>query len=181
MLLPPLLVANLGVPMLVLLWPAHVLAWLPFTVLQAELAHRELRLPRATALKISAVAKLVSAFIGVPLAWAGMLAVQFGVGAALSATGAASSGALAAATLPLRLAWLPPTANAWRVYLAFALLAVPCCLLALGTEFIIARRMLASCEPRALRGWIKRANLLSYLLLVLAAAVYPVVTGGRAW
>lgn len=181
MLLPPILVANVGVPMLALLWPAYWLAWLPLTVLQAELAHRDLGLPRATALKSAGIAKLVSVMLGVPLAWAGMFALQLGVGAVLTAAKAANPGALAYATLPLRLAWLPPTENAWRVYLAFALLAVPCCLLALAAEFRIARRMLASCDPRAVRAWIKRANLLSYLLMVLAAAIYPLASGGKAW
>jgi hypothetical protein len=49
------------------------------------------------------------------------------------------------------------------------------------TERAIARRMLAGLEPHAVRSWIDRANVLSYVLLVITAALYPIVTGGRAW
>jgi hypothetical protein len=181
MLLPAIVVANVGVPMLLLLWPAHWLAWLPSTLLQAELAHRGLALPRAAALKVAGVAKLVFTLIGVPLVWAAMLVLQFAVGALLTLSGAGDSNVVAAITLPLQSAWLAPTEDAWRVYLAFAVLAVPCCLVALLTELAIARRMLAGRESPAVRRCIERANALSYLLLVIAAGVYPVATGGRAW
>jgi hypothetical protein len=181
MLLPAILVANVGVPMLLLLWPALGLAWLPLTLLQAELGHRGLQLPRAVALKIVGVAKLTATLIGVPLVWVVMLALQLAVGALLSVTGAGDSSVVAAATLPLRSAWLAPTQDAWHVYLAFAVLAVPCFAVTLVTERAIARRMLAGFELHAVRSWINRANVLSYVLLVITAALYPVATGGRAW
>jgi hypothetical protein len=178
MLLPPILVANIGVPMLLLVWPAHWLALLPLTVLQAEIAHRSLQLPRRRALQVAGAAKLISVALGIPLAWAGMWALQVALQFAM---GAAQSSSVAAATFPLRCAWLVPTENAWRVYLAFALLAVPCWLVAQLMEFAVARRMLSARPPRAVRSWIVRANLLGYFLVVLAAGVYPVASGGRAW
>jgi hypothetical protein len=181
MLLPAILVANIGVPMLLLLWPVLWLAWLPLTLLQAELGYRGLQLPRAVALKTVGVAKLTATLIGVPLVWLVMLALQLAVSALVSVTGAGDSSVVAAATLPLRSAWLAPTEDAWRVYLAFAVLAVPCSLVTLMTERAIARRMLASLEPHGVRSWINRANVLSYVLLVITAASYPVATGGRAW
>jgi hypothetical protein len=181
MLLPAILVANIGVPMLLLLWPAYGLAWLPLTLLQAELGHRRLQVPRLAALKLVGVAKLLATLIGVPLVWAGMLALQFAVGALLAATGAEFSSVVVAAALPLRSAWLAPTESAWRVYLAFAVLAVPCCLMTLLTERAMARCMLAELEVRAVRSWLNRAHALSYMLLVIPAVLYPVMTRGRAW
>lgn len=181
MLLPAILVANIGVPMLLLLWPAHWLAWLPLTVLQAALARRDMQLPQAVALKTAGMAKLVSTLIGVPLVWTAMLVLQIAVSALLSLTGAGGSSVAAVVTAPLRSAWLPPTDNAWRVYLAFAVLAVPCCLATRIVELAMARRMLPDREPQDVREWIERANVLAYLLLVLAAGMYPLATGGRAW
>jgi hypothetical protein len=181
MLLPGILVANVGVPMLVLLWPAHWLAWLPMTLLQVELGHRRLQLSRATALRIASTAKLVSTMLGVPLTWAVMFGVQLAVGAGWAALGAPDWRVLRAITWPLQSAWLAPTESAWDVYLAFAVLAVPCCLVSLTLESLITRRMLPAREPHTVQAWIRSANLLSYLLLLLAAGVYPLATGGRAW
>jgi hypothetical protein len=186
MLLPGILVANVGVPMLVLLWPAQWLAWVPMTLLQAELGHRRLQLPRGAALRIVSTAKLAATAFGVPLTWAVMLGVQLALGAGLAASGILNEDALdgrvlGAVTWPLRAAWLAPTENAWQVYLAFAVLLVPCCWVSFSIESLITRRMLPTCEPRTMRAWIQIANVLSCLLLLLAAAVYPVAMQGRAW
>ena len=167
--------------MLVLLWAAHWLAWIPTTVLQAELGRRRLQLSRGAALRTAGAAKLVAIAVGIPLVWAVMVGVQLALGAGLAALGATEGALLGTVTWPLRAAWLAPTESAWRVYLAFAVLLVPCWLVSIGLESLISRRMLVVVEPRAVRAWIQVANLWSYLLLLLVACIYPIATGGRAW
>jgi hypothetical protein len=180
MLLPGILVANVGVPLLALLWPAHWLALVPLAVFEGELGHRRLQLARPAAMRVALFGNLVSTCVGVPLVWALMLAVEFGTSAVLSMLGVSGSSVVRALAFPLTSAWIGPTDDAWRVYLAFAVQAVPCCLASIAIESMIARRMLAR-EPQALRGWITQANLMSYLLLLVVTLTYPLASGGRAW
>jgi hypothetical protein len=181
MLLPGILVANIGVPMLALLWPAHWWALGPMVFLAGQLGHQRLQVPRRSVIKAALVANLASTAVAVPLVWLGMLALEIGAGAALAAFDVPPSSVLRHAAFPLRAAWLDPTEDAWRVYLAFAILLVPCCLASMFTQYIIARRMLAGAQPRLLRAWIQSTHLWSYLLLLSVAAAFPLAAGGVAW
>ena len=74
--LAPLL-ADAGIPMIALTLPLMLILLIPVVVIEAFLCKRWLRLTNWDAMKSNAVANLVSTIVGVPLAWAIMLGLQF--------------------------------------------------------------------------------------------------------
>jgi hypothetical protein len=75
-----LFLADVGVPMIFLTFPAMVMLLLPIIMVEAYFLHKWLALGAWEAAKSSAIANIVSALLGVPAAWAVMLCVEFGVG-----------------------------------------------------------------------------------------------------
>ena len=74
-LLPSL--ADAGVPMLFTTWPAMSALLIPIVVIEGFLCKKWLAITTRDAMKSNAVSNLASTVIGIPLAWALMLGVQF--------------------------------------------------------------------------------------------------------
>ena len=68
----------MGIPMIVVTLPAMVMLLVPVIVIEGLLCKRWLGLTTLQAIKSNAVSNLASTIIGVPVAWAIMLAVEFG-------------------------------------------------------------------------------------------------------
>ena len=68
-LLPSSASADIGLPMLFVVWPPLVLLLLPVIAIEASCAHRVLGLDWRRALSVSGRANLISTLLGVPLAW----------------------------------------------------------------------------------------------------------------
>ena len=175
--LPSLALANAGLPMLALAWPLHWIALLPVTLLEGELAHRRLEVQRLRGMKVSLVGNLISTLIGVPLAWAAMLAVEaiVGYGVFSFVDDPSISRTMHYVLFPFMVAWLGPTNNVWIVYLAFVILAVPFCIASIFIEGKVAKRMLPSVPAASVKAWVKLANVVSYVLLVVFSALFPLV------
>jgi len=73
------LLADAGVPMIVLTFPAMAVLLLPIILVEAWFLHKWIALGAWDAAKSSAVANIASTLVGVPAAWAVMLCVEFGV------------------------------------------------------------------------------------------------------
>lgn len=71
------LFADVGIPMIFLTWPAMVILLVPVILIEGVLCRRWLGLKTWQAIKINALSNLASTLIGVPIAWAVMLAVEF--------------------------------------------------------------------------------------------------------
>jgi len=166
--------ANAGIPMLAFTWPLQWLALLPVVAIEAALVARALGTPYRNLLWPVAKANLVSTLVGIPLAWAAMLALEFLVlgGMNLLPPETANSRVLQVLSFPFAVAWLGDV-GAWVVYAAFVVLAIPFCLVSIAIE----RRMLAKSLPGAdaasLRSGVKLANIASYLLLVVGTVAFP--------
>src|SRR5260370_1208577 len=81
---PSTVLADVGLPMLVFVWPASWILLVPIVLVEAVIARRILALPPARCLKISFVANLVSTMVGIPLAWLAALLLELllaGIGA----------------------------------------------------------------------------------------------------
>ena len=164
-------VANVGIPMLVLAWPALWIALAPVVVFEAFLGTRRLKLQWRPALKVSLIANLWSTLAGVPAAWVGLLALEMLVGYTASALGADRSWNYI--LFPFMIAWIGPTENAWIVYLAFVLLAIPFCWVSIWIEGGVAVKRLRDHPPKEVRSWVLHANVWSYILLVACSIAFP--------
>lgn len=165
--------ANMGIPMLALAWPAHWAALLPVIAVEGFIGQRTARMPIGHALKVSAFANLWSTFIGVPVVWAALFAVEVVLGIGLSQIDPVWGNHWL--LFPLSAAWLGPDADVWQVYLAFVILAVPFCIGSIWIETRVALRMCPTHAPATIRSWMRRANFWSYVLLVSVAVAFPVM------
>jgi len=159
--------------MLALAWPAFWIALIPVILIEGLICVRELGLGWKRALEVSAAANLMSTFVGIPVAWILLVGIEILVG--LSANALAVERAWSYALFPLMLAWLNPTDNVWIIYAAFALLAIPFCVVSIWIERKVAMRMLPELQPEKVRAWVKRANIWSYVLLVACSIAYPLL------
>jgi hypothetical protein len=72
----PFVVANAGVPMLAFHMPAFVLALVPIVAIEALILARRFAVPWIRTLWPTCAANLASTFIGVPVAWGALLALE---------------------------------------------------------------------------------------------------------
>jgi hypothetical protein len=61
--------ADAGVPMLFITWPGMLLALIPVVFIEAWIMRPRLELTSGKALKLAAIANLVSTVVGIPLTW----------------------------------------------------------------------------------------------------------------
>jgi hypothetical protein len=165
--------ANMGIPMLALAWPAHWVALLPVIALEGFIGKRASGIPIGLAMKTSAYGNLWSTFIGVPVVWVALFAVEMVLGIGLSQIDPKWGNHWL--LFPLFAAWLGPTENIWQVYAAFVILAVPFCIGSIWIETKVALSMCSIYPPASIRAWIRRANIWSYVLLVSVALAYPIL------
>jgi len=183
------MLADAGVPMIFLTFPAMLKLLVPIVLIEAWLYRRWVPLPTKAALTSSALANLASTLVGVPLAWGVMLLFQLGIlGSILSVSRLDRgldrlNGPLADVVLTLLApAWLGPSAKYWMVPLATIVLLVPTYFLSVWIEQLIVRRMVktsgVNCpdfSPAQLGVVVRNANLVSYGVLVFGSSVWLLV------
>lgn len=162
---------NMGIPMLVVAWPAYWLALLPVIAFEGHLGSQVLNLGRAEAMKTAAVANLWSTFLGIPVVWVGLFALEMIIGVGLSGTNV--RGVAEWVLFPFMTPWLAPTENIWLVYAAFVILAVPFCVASIWIETKVALRRHPNHEAEHLRKWIRHANIWSYIVIAALAIGFP--------
>ena len=73
------ILANIGVPMIFIHWPLMVCALVPVIIVEAWVIRRRLSLSVGEVWVGVGKANLLSTFVGVPLAWLAMLALEYAV------------------------------------------------------------------------------------------------------
>jgi hypothetical protein len=164
--------ANAGVPMLVLVWPASWIAFVPIVLIEAFVARHVLALSVKECLRLSVVANLWSTLLGIPLAWLAMFVVEMGVGA-LIVGAKIDVGAVGTALLaPFMVAWIGPEPVRWQMAAAAAALCIPFAAASIWVEAWSARRRVSAERART---WARRANLTTYGLAFVALALTALV------
>jgi hypothetical protein len=150
-----LLLADAGVPMIFLTFPAMAVLLLPIVFLEAWLFRKWLGLETWTAVKSSALANLGSNLIGVPAAWAVMLGFEFGVGWGILKIPALNrmadnwhSPIATAVSALLSAAWLGPDEKNlyWMIPVAVLGLMVPTFFASVWIETFIVEQMVGTPE-----------------------------------
>lgn len=173
--------ANIGVPMLAVVWPVSWALLVPVVLLEAWFARKLPGMPPRRAVLATATANVVSTLAGIPLVWALLLAADFMLG------GDAARGIdtlwLRVYAVTVQAPWLIPYESEldWMVPAAAIVLLVPFFFASVFIERAVFLRFYRS-QPELVRRWSWRANLASYGLLlavlvgILAAAVLEVPT-----
>jgi hypothetical protein len=169
------ILADVGVPMIFVQWPLMICALIPVIVIEALVIRKQLVLSYGRAFAGAAKANLVSTIVGVPLAWAIMLAVEFAT--LYPAILAAEKWHWRLDESPvfyifyvLGMAWTGPAGHsAWPIALAAALLLIPTFFVSIRIERRLYRRFYTEQDTISVDHACWSANLYSYALLFLPA------------
>lgn len=163
-----MIIANAGIPMLEVIWPAAWLSLAPVIVIEGLLARRMLGIPARRAIGAAAVANLVSTFVGIPLVW-GVLAtievMHFGTGEGMGTTG------LQVYAVTVQAPWLVPYMEhlAWMVPVATIVLAPVFYVASVLVEHAVCRFWFGAIPARRRWRWALAANGISYAALTIVA------------
>ncbi len=186
------LLADAGVPMLVLTLPAMLILLVPIVLIEAWLCRRWLGVTNWVALKCNTLANLVSTLVGVPLAWGTVLLFDFlvlGTILRIPAVERASDKwntplAHIVGTI-LFPAWLGPDEKRlyWMIPLATIVLLLPTFFISVLIETSVIGRMVGTLEDGTsnlssdrIRIAVRNANLVSYSLLVIGSTAWLLVS-----
>lgn len=173
---PFLVVADAGIPLIAVTWPAMVVALAPIIVMEALLIRKRIGYKPWPIFRATAVANLVSTIVGVPMTWLALVACEMFIGTAVSEIPAIQNSHSPLARViafVFAAAWLPPGAKSSSVLLATLVLLVPFFFVSVWSERYVMKRMLpvTNAEVVALEGEISEltlqravrdANVLSY-------------------
>ena len=173
---PFLVVADAGIPMIFVTWPAMVAALVPVIVMEALLIRKRLGYKPWPIIRATAVANLVSTIVGIPLTWLALVACEIFIGGAISRIPAVERwhGPMARViTFVFQAAWLTPWGTtSLSIPLAMLVLLVSFFFVSVWSERLVMQRMLpvttADVVPEGevselnLRRATRDANLLSY-------------------
>jgi len=173
--------------MIILTWPAMVVLLIPVIVIEGFLCKKWLGLKTWQAIKANAVSNLASTIIGVPFAWAIMLAVEFGVFGTIALVDKSNSiqnwnsPVVKVISVLLSSAWLgpPDRKDVWVIPVATLVLLIPFFFASYWIEYLIVRRLVGRSdgEPSTLmyprvRIAVRNANLVTYGAMFLATSVW---------
>jgi len=185
--LAPLL-ADAGIPMIALTLPLMVMLLIPVVVIEGLLCKRWLGLTNWEAMKSNAVANLVSTIVGVPLAWAIMLGLEFTAIASVDQKTSVLDSSRPLATVIaflLHSAWIGPVEgnNAWWIPAATLVLLVPFFFVSYGLEYLVMAYMIGmpSGGPENLAyprvKWaVRNANLVTYGTMFVATTIWLLIS-----
>ena len=181
--LTPLL-ADAAVPMLFLTLPAMLGLLIPIIVLEGFLCKKWLGITTWEAMKSNTLSNLASTVIGIPMAWAFMLAVEFATIGIVQWKFPNQNWNSPIANIVLFLlssAWIgPPAKNQlWLIPAAVLVLLVPFFLASYGIEYLVVRHVVGLPDggpanpayPRV-RIAVRNANLITYGLMFVGTAVW---------
>jgi hypothetical protein len=170
---PRVAMANVGVPMLGLFLPMLVLLLVPILIIEVAYLSRHLPVGWKLVVKPVLVANLASSFIGIPMTWIVLLALQWQfIGGTVFGI-STFSGKLVAVTW--QAPWLIPYRDSlhWMIPAAGLVLLVPFFFITWWSEYLIVRWFLPEADRAALWRIVRNANLLSYALLAATLLLLP--------
>jgi hypothetical protein len=180
--------ADAGVPMIFLTFPAMLMLLIPIIVIEGLLCKKWLGLTMWEAMKSNAVSNLVSTVVGVPVAWAIMLGVEFGAMGLATRNNTLHNWHSPLANVIfffLSSAWIgsPEGNNVWIIPAATLVLLVPFFFASYGVEYFIVGFMVGMPEggppnlayPRV-RIAVRNANLITYGAMFVGTTVWLVMS-----
>lgn len=162
--------ANVGLPMIVVVWPAAWMLFIPVVLAEAVVARKVLGPRFGERLAMTIVANLASTLVGIPVAWFALVLVE-GVSDVPGWIRLSPHSRVLQALFMS--AWFLPTETyepaslEWMVPLACASLCLPFFLVSVACEGLVARWFLGGAERGRAWRWAWIANGVSYGLIGL--------------
>jgi len=169
------LLADAGIPMLMVEWPLMLCALVPVILLETEVVRRRLVLPYRKAISGVARANVLSTAIAVPLAWFIMFVIELSAGfpvlsAAMKRDWPIENSLLKYALHVLTAAWVSGSVSS--IAFAAGVLLVPTFFISVFLECRSCRHSWSDVNRARVNRSVWYANLASYLLLFLAACAW---------
>ncbi len=173
--------------MIVLTLPAMVVALVPVIVIEGLLCKKWLGMTTRQALGSNALSNLASTIVGVPLAWAILVGLEFGTMGMVNASPALqnwNSPIATAVSFVLTSAWIGPVEGSqdWMVPAATLVLLVPFFFASYFVEYQVIRSMVGKFESRGplltasrVKAAVRNANLVTYGIMFLATSAWLMV------
>lgn len=185
------MLADAGIPMIVFTFPAMVLLLIPVVATEAFLCKKWLGLSTWTALKANAASNLASTLLGIPGAWAIMLAVEFGTMGLVERIPKLQNWDTPLSNtifLILDSAWLGPIRgdSIWIVPAATLVLLVPFFFASYSIEYLVLKFMVGESDEQRrnftdhrLRIAVRNANLVTYGAMFVGTVIWLLVVALR--
>ena len=177
-----MLLADIGVPMIGVIWPGAWIALVPVILIEARIGRRILGTEPRRTLYAASAANLFSTLLGIPLTWLALALVE---GMGFDAAEGLDTPWRVLYAVTVQSPWLIPYEGAlvWMVPVAAVVLCVPLWLMSAASEYVIVRRFFPEARPADLWRWMLRGNAASYalLLLILLVISTPPVWACLGW
>jgi hypothetical protein len=167
--------ADVGVPMLALIWPASWVLFIPIVAIEAWIARKIVGLTVKRSILAATVANAVSTLVGIPLVWGALAAAEIVFSNGGRALGI-DSFLRRVYAVTVQAAWLIPYESElhWMVPLAAIVLLVPFFFASVFLERTVFRRFCSS-SPELARRWSWVANGATYGLTLTGLVVVLIV------
>ncbi|WP_292931697.1 hypothetical protein [Noviherbaspirillum sp.] len=174
---PTVALANAGLPMLVIVWPMSVPAFIPVVAIESWVVRRALNISWRVAITQMMKGNLFSTLVGIPLAWVASVAVEFFLAfLVMNVTDSKSyppHGVGKVGGVIFSAPWLGPFEGSnWIIPLAMIVLLVPFFFASFWTEAWYVGPNLCPEAPERARRAIWNANVVSYIGLLIASVCW---------
>ena len=168
--MPTSVYADIGLPMVAIYLPPAWLALIPIILIEAAVGIWLYNIPVKRAIIGQSVANCLSTLVGIPVTWAILALLQlrfFGTALGLDSI------PKRVYAVTIQAPWLIPYEDdlRWMVPISFAVLTIPFCLMSIGVENAVLRRVLHDIPKQTVRAWAIRANIASYMFLLALMAI----------
>jgi len=184
--IPTLLLADAGLPMIVLTLPGMLVLLVPVVWIEASLCRKWLGLTTRVAVKSSLAANLASTLLGVPAAWSLAFLFEFLIGGTISAIPSFerwNSPLSRVIETIFASAWLSPDEQSlyWMIPVATIALLIPTFFISVWIEARVMCRMLEVAEEDSIglsRTWtaVRNANLVTYGFLAAGSSIWLLIS-----
>jgi hypothetical protein len=166
--------ANIGVPMLAVVWPASSALLLPIIAIEAAIAVKVIGRGWKNGLIVASKANVLSTVLGIPVTWGVLLLLQLLVGGGSAWGIGTMPGKLAAVTV--QSPWLIPYEEDlhWMVPAAAAFLCIPFFLMSVWSERWMAIRSLGIDGKKSAGRWAWIANGATYGAIIVCLTIAAV-------
>lgn len=172
--------ADAGVPMIALIAPVYLVAFIPIVLIETAILKKGLKIECRQSLFATTISNAVSTVVGVPITWIGLVLLEFSVGETLH--GMIDNSVPAGLKMPLNMIlsapWLGSNASMTAVSFAMSLLLVIFFFVSWWSEFWAIRiwlRIQDRLERNILKKVIRNANIASYVLLLALSWLLPIL------